>query len=253
MTIEKCIDYCVKNGNDYAGLEYGQECYCSTSPPAADRLVSAKCIQPCAGNSDQICGDAQRLSVYKKGGAVASPARSRATAPATTNTPILMPSSIVKSTTLATVLVSSTSTPVASSTKTPTTSSIQIPTRTKTSTPSFAPPLSWTSKGCWVDPVNPRALKTVGYLQGKTTTSGCIKHCDSDGFKYAGTENSGQCFCSNSLDGGKAASDSECSMPCDGNASETCGGSARLSLFQKTGAKKKSIDRRNFRHHHNHI
>lgn len=68
MTVEKCIDYCVGQGNVYAGVQFANECYCgNTAPPAA--RMGAKCDTPCAGNSNQVCGGALRLSVYKKNGA----------------------------------------------------------------------------------------------------------------------------------------------------------------------------------------
>ncbi|RPB07402.1 WSC-domain-containing protein, partial [Morchella conica CCBAS932] len=64
MTNEMCIDYCVSKGAIYAGTQYGEECYCGTNAPPADRMGFAKCGMPCAGNSTQVCGDAAKLSVY---------------------------------------------------------------------------------------------------------------------------------------------------------------------------------------------
>lgn len=65
MTIQKCIDYCVSKNFNYAGLQYGEECYCGNNAPPADRL-GAKCLMPCAGDANQICGNPSRLSIYKK-------------------------------------------------------------------------------------------------------------------------------------------------------------------------------------------
>lgn len=68
MTVEKCVDYCVSQGNAYAGTQFANECYCgNTAPPAA--RMGAKCDTPCAGNANEVCGGALRLSVYKKNGA----------------------------------------------------------------------------------------------------------------------------------------------------------------------------------------
>lgn len=52
MTVDYCMDYCTQKGATYAGVEWGQECYCGTT--VADSVlanVHNKCEQPCAGNS----------------------------------------------------------------------------------------------------------------------------------------------------------------------------------------------------------
>jgi hypothetical protein len=49
------------------------------------------------------------------------------------------------------------------------------------------------------------------------------------------TENSGQCFCGETMPTqGKAASDDECNLPCKGDASQTCGGKEKLSVYLNT-------------------
>ncbi|KAL7269705.1 hypothetical protein RUND412_007620 [Rhizina undulata] len=187
MTVPKCIDYCVGKGFTYAGLEYSNECYCGNSITSDHIQAVSKCSIPCAGESNQICGDAQRLSVYRKSTS--------------------QPSSVSAMT------ISSPTTFVTIATAAPT----NIPGET----------LGWKSQGCWFDPVDPRELATLGYWGEEITTSGCIKYCDSIGFRYSGTENGGQCFCSNTLNGGRAAPNSECDMKCVGSSAEICGGSAR--------------------------
>jgi len=68
LTVEKCIDYCVSKGFEWAGMEYGRECYCGKSAPPQDRMGYSRCTTPCAGNGNQYCGAAQRLSTYKSKG-----------------------------------------------------------------------------------------------------------------------------------------------------------------------------------------
>ncbi|KAH8147591.1 uncharacterized protein LAJ45_08419 [Morchella importuna] len=228
MTNEMCIDYCVSKGAIYAGTQYGEECYCGTNAPPADRMGFAKCGMPCAGNSTQVCGDAAKLSVYTKNvspiagsGVQSVPAMSSSSATiATTNSS--PPSSFITSSSSSTVTPTSTSLSFAvfgltdtvtvskalsttttinrSSTTTSVVGTASDSGATITSLPSAIPSeilTGWVSKGCWVDPVNPRALETWGYWGEKITTSGCINWCDSKGFIYAGTEYAGQCFCSN--------------------------------------------------------
>ncbi|KAL7273681.1 hypothetical protein RUND412_003453 [Rhizina undulata] len=210
MTVPKCVDYCIDKGFSYAGLEYASECYCGDSV-ASERQIPSKCLMPCAGNSTQICGDSLRLSLYKKssGSLLGASASSVSVAP------------------LSVPRTSADIAPVFTSRST-STMAITVPTNTPGGTP------GWISRGCWIDPVNPRVLETVGYWGQEITTSGCIKYCDSKGFKFAGTENGGQCFCSDSLNGGSAAISTQCGTKCKGDAVEICGGPARLSLYEKT-------------------
>ncbi|KAI9819673.1 MAG: hypothetical protein M1832_003907 [Thelocarpon impressellum] len=106
-------------------------------------------------------------------------------------------------------------------------------------------PQGWRDVGCHVDPVNPRALQFWGWWGEPMTSSGCAKHCDEKGYKFAGTENAGQCFCANTLDGGEPAPAADCGMKCNGSDDETCGGSARLNLFTKLdGSTRKRWHRR---------
>lgn len=63
MTIEACQVFC---GNNYAlaGLEYGQECYCGNALQNSASLGHTGCTELCAGNSSEICGAANLISVY---------------------------------------------------------------------------------------------------------------------------------------------------------------------------------------------
>ena len=69
MTLEACAAFC--NGYVYFGAEYARECYCGNSfntgsvpAPATD------CNFPCAGNSSELCGAGNRLSVYSSDGKI---------------------------------------------------------------------------------------------------------------------------------------------------------------------------------------
>lgn len=55
MTIEKCLEQCGKQGYAYAGLEYGQECWCAgkIAPDALPIDDATRCNLPCKGNKDE--------------------------------------------------------------------------------------------------------------------------------------------------------------------------------------------------------
>jgi len=69
MTISQCLEYCKSEGYSLAGLEYASQCYCDNKYYDASRKpnpdILGNCVQPCAGNSKEICGGASALSVYK--------------------------------------------------------------------------------------------------------------------------------------------------------------------------------------------
>lgn len=52
---------------------------------------------------------------------------------------------------------------------------------------------------------------------------------------YSGSEYASQCYCSNTIDtstgGGILQADTDCSMKCSGNQTETCGNAGRLSIY----------------------
>lgn len=67
MTVEKCVDFCKSKNKSYAGLEFGSQCYCANSLPT-DREPGKganNCLMKCGGNSDQVCGGADSLSLYQ--------------------------------------------------------------------------------------------------------------------------------------------------------------------------------------------
>ncbi|KAF5325137.1 hypothetical protein D9619_009969 [Psilocybe cf. subviscida] len=64
MTIEECASFCTPLGFQFAGVEFGRECFCdniieSTGAPATDG-----CNMPCTGDSNEVCGGADRINIY---------------------------------------------------------------------------------------------------------------------------------------------------------------------------------------------
>lgn len=107
--------------------------------------------------------------------------------------------------------------------------------------------------GCYVDPSSmARALDfSAGGLSQTMTVEFCTATCKcesmnvalvgstareahrlaANGFRYAGLEYYGECFCGDSINGPVAASEQECSYACTGNKAQICGGSSRISLY----------------------
>jgi hypothetical protein len=67
------------------------------------------------------------------------------------------------------------------------------------------------------------------------TIQACLNFCTTKGFPYAGVEYSVECYCGTTPAATSAqVADSDCNMPCSGDATEPCGGGSRLSLFYTT-------------------
>jgi len=87
MTLDMCTSYCFGLGYQMAGIEYGQECYCSTNLAngASTSLVSGQCYMKCPGNANQICGGPNAIVLFVNPNAVApSPSSTSSAAPAPT-------------------------------------------------------------------------------------------------------------------------------------------------------------------------
>ena len=65
MTIELCLSTCREKGFSYSGLQWQIECYCGNGPREKFKWAwFDKCDDKCAGNSDQICGGSNAMSIY---------------------------------------------------------------------------------------------------------------------------------------------------------------------------------------------
>ncbi|KAL7419478.1 hypothetical protein Q5752_006316 [Cryptotrichosporon argae] len=82
MTWSSCINHCEGLNYKYAGVEYGQECWCGNSLNTS-RATTSGCDVLCAGDDARKCGGSYRLEVFGPG--TTTPA-GNATANATTTT-----------------------------------------------------------------------------------------------------------------------------------------------------------------------
>lgn len=103
-----------------------------------------------------------------------------------------------------------------------------------------SPFIGWLTLGCYSDSVGARVLQNEGIVQGgpaNMTIENCEAACLAAGYILAGVEYSGECYCDSKLrNGGATATDgyAQCTMTCNGNASERCGGPNRLNIYQYT-------------------
>jgi hypothetical protein len=124
--------------------------------------------------------------------------------------------------------------PVSSSTTAgPTSSTSTGPATVSTGAPPTGLPTGWVNDGCWVDGLNGRILQNQLADSTANSVQVCVNQCASSGFTIAGVEYGVQCFCGNAIyyGGVPAATQSDCSTPCPGNATETCGAGNRINLY----------------------
>lgn len=97
--------------------------------------------------------------------------------------------------------------------------------------PSASPALSgYAYLGCYSDSVNARSLIGPQDFGGMMTLEKCASFCSQ--YPYFGVEFAMQCFCGVTLAATSTLQlESDCSSPCEGNASEICGAGNRLSLY----------------------
>ncbi|WVW86538.1 hypothetical protein I302_108587 [Kwoniella bestiolae CBS 10118] len=247
-TVQSCIASCASKGFTYAGVEYGQECWCGKT--ARLTAASSGCDVACAGDGSHVCGGSNRLNVYVAKSATTS--SSSSVKPSTTST------SVVKTTTSALSIKPSSSSssvkpstssstskaPVSTSTsKAATTTSIKPSTTTSKATvtvTSTAPaattslPAGWVSRGCYVDSSSARVLDgNVFESKSDMTYASCISICTGKGYSYAGLEYGTQCYCGNNLVKPTQVT-SGCDKPCAGDNKAMCGGFNRITVLQKS-------------------
>ena len=277
MTVEMCIGLCGGKGYSIAGLEYGSQCFCGNSVPARAMPIPGSvgaCTERCKGNSSEICGNGNALSLYQKcngacnnaqfglGGSSGSTASAPA-APVASSSAVMTPASSAAgySITSSAVMMASSSVVTAASSApavsvssaadhkvtpvnpiaTATAASPVLPGPTVVSSPpasNVTLPAGWTSAGCYSDAVNPRSLSGISFAWwGEAmTSSGCAAYCSKMKYSMAGTENGGQCFCGNSLVQSKAMPSTSCKTACAGDKTQVCGGPGALSVFKSASA-----------------
>jgi hypothetical protein len=127
-------------------------------------------------------------------------------------------------------------------------------TATTTVSATEASTTGWSYLGCYSDSTSTRALTGVQFADlgiGKVTSTGCMEYCGNAGFRFAGTEYAGQCFCGNKMVGSSKVAADKCDMKCEGDASQICGGSSALSVYEMASAAASKRASAHFRRHVN--
>nr|CAG4641469.1 EOG090X01AN [Eurycercus lamellatus] len=88
------------------------------------------------------------------------------------------------------------------------------------------------SLGCFLDNSQPRLLSSYGVKLQHLTVQKCLDLCSQSSYPYAGVHNGNECYCSvekPSLE--HLLTRTYCSVPCDGQSSQTCGGIDATEVF----------------------
>lgn len=63
--VRGCTEICASNGFKYAGVEYGQECFCGNDIlNGAQSAPASECNMPCNANKTETCGGSNRINLY---------------------------------------------------------------------------------------------------------------------------------------------------------------------------------------------
>lgn len=119
-----------------------------------------------------------------------------------------------------------------------------------TSTGSSSVAAGWSYDGCFQDSSD-RILSGITFAnvgQHAVSNTKCVDYCSARGYSMAGTEYGGQCFCGNTLGTNTPLNETSCDMACEGDGTQTCGGSMALSVYSTSTTAKRSK-----RHLHRHL
>ncbi|KAG5964532.1 hypothetical protein E4U57_005212 [Claviceps arundinis] len=243
-TPKSCLAACKRKNFPYAGIEYGTECYCGVNLATDSAKVDiSQCNSQCLDGSITDCGGNSRLSLWvakdllalepcaQQSGAsttlsVTAPTKALYASTATsidTTTPASSTTTSVESAISTTSIESITSTTSIESTA----ATAQLPACTE----SFKP---FVYSGCFQDGKSGNALIFRSSLDaGSMTVERCTAECKGNGYRYAGLEYYGVCYCGTTIDG-LQLDDSKCSLPCSGDNTQKCGGDSTLSIWQDT-------------------
>ncbi len=99
---------------------------------------------------------------------------------------------------------------------------------------SYKPNNNYTYLGCFKDQGDPfglrgRDLAAFGFGSDKMTPRLCMRECARRGYRYAGVQYSGYCFCDNKY--GKYGRTTNCNTHCNGDKSKICGGTWANSIY----------------------
>ncbi|KAI9836466.1 MAG: hypothetical protein M1819_001498 [Sarea resinae] len=192
MTVEICLESCYMY--QYAGLEYGRECWCGSdlNSNALEASSESQCDMACGGNSTEYCGAGSRLSLYELKGQILEAAPDFLVHNATSFSKFLPASLSSNITVIDSTLIST------------------VSSDNSTSAAASTAPFSNATNSVIIT-VSARPMSPSGDLA--SATSG---------------------YCGNGLQQSSTPTHTGCSSPCSGNTTTLCGGADRLSLYNLT-------------------
>ncbi|KAK8147378.1 hypothetical protein G3M48_001738 [Beauveria asiatica] len=112
-------------------------------------------------------------------------------------------------------------------------SSTTTSTSTSTATSTSTPPPIWTDRGCYADAsYHPLQTQLPAPAGDDMTRAKCESKCWSEGYQYVGFKAGTECWCGHYIDGSHTPFQSDCSAPCAGNSSESCGGDKVYNVLE---------------------
>ncbi|CAN0179533.1 unnamed protein product [Ascophyllum nodosum] len=227
MTPLICVTECDAQGEKYAALENGSECWCG-SPVDYSIYGDGTCNSACTGDPSLMCGGDGSLSLYIVFGgdddAVDDDTGGLGGDESDYTFDDDMP----------------TPTPVAT---TPTTPEPVAPTTDPAPTPApvadddtdgggVVPEVSGTYLGCYDDDDKSPILDFAYEDETALTTQSCIDYCDDEGEELAGLQAGRQCWCGTTDDYDKYGGSTRCNMRCTGDSSTYCGGESDSMVYR---------------------
>lgn len=87
MNVETCTTACYELAFPYAGLEFGQECFCDTLMQTIVKAPETECNMACPGDAGEVCRGDLRINIYFYNGTTSITAATPTTASSVTSTP----------------------------------------------------------------------------------------------------------------------------------------------------------------------
>ncbi|XP_066282938.1 beta-1,3-glucan-binding protein-like [Branchiostoma lanceolatum] len=244
LTPQKCIRHCSDLGFDYAGLQYGVECFCGARYGTYGQAPESDCHIACAGGGAHMCGGGWRNSVWSTGAAVLtedrldlvfednfdtldfSKWRPEVTAGGGGNeefqTYVNLPENLyVRNGTLFLK---------------PTLAADRLGEKFLVDgVINLREDMLYL--GCYRDggSMDSRDLSGDNMTSADLTPKLCLDYCAEAGYTYAGVQYGVECFCGDSFGQFGAAPESDCTIPCGGDAGQMCGNGWKNSVYTSAG------------------
>ncbi|KAF8904525.1 WSC domain-containing protein, partial [Mucidula mucida] len=105
----------------------------------------------------------------------------------------------------------------------------------QTITPTATLPSGWSVDQNCVEDGSTRIMQGYQSSSSSNTPANCAADCSSRGYSLAGVQNGNECYCANAYARSPPTKpSSDCSTPCTGDISQTCGGGWRMATYKSS-------------------